>query len=196
MDLLGRISVKSPLGNTLDEALYEGRASNTQARAFVRGLPASAVADVVVDFTRPLDNNSLTTLMREPHIAKLALGAISFYEDPFAGPRRAFQREGGTSRFFDNAPDRSVAWSGSNYPYNNFAAWTRALKKSDDANLARLGLPDSSALKKLGTASLVHGMYLKDVPADQLALLLDNPLVHSLTPVDVRLTILNRDQSH
>src|SRR4051812_37805106 len=31
MDLLGRISVKSPLGNALDEALYEGRASDAQA---------------------------------------------------------------------------------------------------------------------------------------------------------------------
>jgi hypothetical protein len=195
MDLLGRISVKSPLGSRLDRALFDGRATPEQAATFVRGLPASAVADVVVDFRQPLDNDGYTALMADPRIAKLVIGEVTYYEDPFAGPRRAYRREGNSSYSRDNVADRSVAWSGMNYPFTSFADWTRALTGSDDGNLDRLGLPDSATLKRLGAASLVHGVYIKDATPADLKVLLDNARVRSVTPVDVRLTILNRDQA-
>ncbi|MCU1674516.1 MAG: hypothetical protein JWN77_2629 [Frankiales bacterium] len=196
MDLLGRISVKSPPGSRLDQALFEGRASPEQAARFVRDLPASAVADVVVDFKTPLSNNAYTALMRDPRIAKMILGEVTYYEDPFAGPRRLYRRDGGSEFSGSSAvAERSVAWGGMNYPFSSFAAWTRALKKSDDGNLSRLGLPSSAELKKLGEASLIHGVYIKNATPSDLNVLLGNASVRSITPVDVRFTILNRDQS-
>jgi hypothetical protein len=196
MDVLGRITVKSPLGSKLDQALFEGRARPTQAAAFVRGLPPSAVADAIVDFEAPLDNDALTALTADPRVAKLVLGQTMFYEDPFAGPRRAYRVDGNTTYSDGAAPKRTVAWpTRTTYGYPEFAKWTAALKQSDDANLARLGLPPSATLKRLGKASLVHGVYVEDATPGDLALLLANPRVRSITPVDVRLTIANRDQS-
>lgn len=195
MDLLGRISVKSPLGSRLDQALFEGRATPTQAAAFIGGLPASAVADVVVDFTTPLDEAGYAAFQADRRVAEMTFRAVTFYEDPFAGPRRAFRRDGGGQFTDGTAANRSVAWSGMNYPFTSFASWTRALKRSDDGNLARLGLPDSATLKKLGEESLVHGLYIKNLTPTDLRLLAGNGHVRSVTPVDVRLTILDRDQS-
>ncbi len=195
MDTAGRISVDGELTDQLDRALADGRATAAQARAFVDGLPGSAVSDVIVDLTTPLT---------EQRFADLSLGALKidnpffqvrFYDDPYAGARRRLRVQDSKSTFDLTAPDRPVAWSDGTVGYQTFGAWTRALRSSDDANLGRLGLPSSRALKELGRLSLVHGVLLRNVSPAQLKTILTNPAVRTITPVTVRFTILNRDRS-
>ncbi len=196
MDLLGRITVQGPQPTALDQALLGGRARPAQVKAFVATLPASALTDVVVDLVRPLPAEAVIGLQDRLGLFTSARSGLElpavFYDDPFAGARRVL-RVTGSSFYGGSGPDRPVSWRGSDA--DGFHRWTASLRSSDDGDLARLGLPSSAALRRLGDHPRAHGLLISDLTVAQLGALLRDPAVRTLTPVSVRFTILDRDRS-
>lgn len=186
MSTFGDIS-PMPLADTdLDRALAAGRTDPAAAEAFARGLPASSLSDVVVEFTRPLSQTDIGDVYGRLDAAGQIGFPVAFYTDPY------LQQDSGFSMALSGEvlQARPVSWPGTEP--SDLAEWTGALRPDDDADLARMGLPDSATLISAGATPMTHGLYLQRLtPATLLALLAD-PAVRSLTPVSSRLALIGQ----
>lgn len=189
-DLLGHVTVQGDVGSRLDQVLVDGRASRAQAMTFVKGLPSAALTRIVLVLRTPLTESAAQDFEQRADVRSMAW----FYDDPFTGARTGFRSQSGWS--YTGAGRNPITWqtSGALGFRGGFSDWTAELSARDDANLGRLGLPSSSELKQLGIAAQVHGFLISDLTPAQLLALLNDPVVASFTPVDVRFDILIKDQ--
>lgn len=184
----GGLKVKGHTTSRLDTVLMDGRASRQQAERFVKGLPTAALTTAVVEL---VDG-------KEPSDTSLsAQYQARFYDDPFAGARARYRKTDSGSEFSNTGRSQPVAWprGARSIRFGSFQSWTKSLTSSDDDDLRALGLPDSAELRRLGEANRVHALLVTDLTTAQLASLLADPTVRTLTPVEVRFDILDKDQS-
>ena len=183
MSTFGAIS-PVPLGDTaLDRALAGGRTTPAAAAAFVRGLPASSRTDVIIDLARPVDEDQLAEVYGRVSGSGQVGFPVAFYADPYPAGEAGFR----TDLSGDVLQQRPVSWPGT--VSVDFSAWTASLRSEDDDDLARMGLPDSATLRRLGDRPEVHALYVQGVTPPALLAILDDPAVRSLTPVSSRLAL-------